>query len=285
MHITTKILIVLGALLSVALSSLTIAYTANADTLRQQIDAERQAKDTANADLSLERTRSQTDLADARQRAENAESARDQLQSQINDLMQERARLINEAALAKLEAERIGNQIQSLGSTAETQQTLLSSLNEENSALRKRLTDGAQREVQLIDRQNELEGQRQVLQQNVRALTEQLNEARLAIQNARSGGNAQGNARPIEALFGPRVDTRVRSIARAPNGDELVTIAAGSASGLRENIKLTVFRDGEGFLANLILTRVDITESVGRLDKLGRDVTIREGDLVTSRIE
>ncbi|MEM9083956.1 MAG: hypothetical protein AAGB34_10210, partial [Planctomycetota bacterium] len=87
-----------------------------------------------------------------------------------------------------------------------------------------------------------------------------------------------GITRPAPANF----RSRVTAVTKDVNGENLVAIAAGSADGLQENMRLIVVRDGR-FLANLVVENVNINDAVGRANTLGRDnVVIQPGDMIRS---
>lgn len=286
MHVVTKILIVAGAVLSILLAALTIAYASNADTIRESVGAEQSLRRAMAADLATERSSRSASEATERAKVEAAESARAALASEIANLQNERATLKAAVTAAERQADALRSQAESATRAGETNTKLIEALTTEVRELRRLVADGAKRESDLVGRLNDLESQRQVLDQSVRALQEQLNEAKMAVELARSGGapgDSTAGARGGTVSFGPLVQARIRSITPGPSGDMIVEISEGSSAGLKTNQRLSIIRDGK-FVANLILTAVEARGSAGRVDKLGRDVEVRVGDIVLSRL-
>ncbi|MFN9133492.1 MAG: hypothetical protein ACK5XO_12575, partial [Phycisphaerales bacterium] len=204
-----------------------------------------------------------------------------ELEGLVNSLQAERKTLQDEKRAAQQDAERNKNEIAELRVATQTQATVIKSTTEELTALRKNVADAARRETELVDRLNELDGQRQVLAQNVRALQEQLAEAKLAVEAAAQGRTVGSTDRPIEAS--QFISTRVSRVMKDAAGNDVAVIAEGSRAGLKPNMRLTISRDG-AFVANLILTSVDTGEAVGRVEKLGREVSVSVNDTVLSRV-
>lgn len=283
-HVVTKILIVFGAVLSILLAALTIAFASNADAIRDSVAAEQAQNIALSGDLQAERTKTQTAIAELKLRAENAEADKARIATELANLQNERATLKKAVSEAELAAERLRNEKSTNDVTAQTQAKMIEALTTEVRELRKAQADAAKRESDLVNRLNDLESQRQVLEQSTRALQEQLNEAKQALETARTGGDKAGGTAgvPTES-FGPMVQSRVRQVMASPTGDQLVEITDGSNAGLRVNQKMYILRDGK-FIANLVLTVVEARGAVGRVDKLGRAVEAKAGDVVLSKL-
>lgn len=294
MHVVTKILIVFGALLSILLSGLAIAYSFNADTVRRELAAERSARAAVTADLGSERAKAgerQSALSAAIQQAKEEQS---RLFAERQTLQTENATLRASVQEAKLEAERVKNAAGQADVTVNLQASLIKTLSEEVTKLRSDMLASSKRETELVDRLNDLESQRQVLEQSTRALQEQLQEAKMSLSGGTASAGTVGGAAPAMSAMsgragaapvesaGPVARGRVVQIVKSASGDELAEIDIGSAAGLRVGQQLTITRDG--FVANLILTRVELNSAVGRVEKLGRNVTVQGGDVVLSRL-
>lgn len=294
MHVVTKILIVFGALLAILLAALSMAFAANAGTIRDSIAAETSARIGATNELSLERTRVASELARLKAEKETADNQVSSLTSQISTLMEEANRLKSEVAQSKLEAERAKNLAGAKDSVLQTNTKMVENLIAEADTLRTRALNAAKREAELTERLSELESQNQVLNQNIRAVQEQLAEARNArttTSPAAASGSASGSATTLPAAltntgiesFGPLVQGRVRNVTRAENGEDLAFITVGSSSGIKVGQRLHVVRDGR-FVASIVITAVDVSEAAGRIDRLGRSIDVRNDDLVLSRV-
>ncbi len=287
MHVVTKILIVFGAVLSILLSGLAIAYSFNADAVRKELTSEQSAKAAAQAALYVERASGASRAAELTQQKESLENEKARLFAEQQQLKAENTTLRASVQEAKLEADRVKNQTTQQDVTVQLQTNLIKSLSEEVTRLRADMLASSKRETELVDRLNDLESQRQVLEQSTRALQEQLQEAKIALEGARGGaspsmGVVSGRTgSPTESL-GPVVRGRVTQVVQSATGEELAEIDIGSGSGIRVNQRLTIIRDG--FLANLVITRVELNSAVGRIEKLGRKVEVQGGDVVLSRV-
>jgi predicted nucleic acid-binding Zn-ribbon protein len=283
-HIVTKILVVFGAILSVLLSALTIAYAANADMIRGALQSEQNQRLAAQADLNAARSLHGNQVAALQAAKEAAEQKTAELDRNIKDLQNQRASLLAEVEKARFGDQSLKNQVDSLTAQAQSNAAIIKAVTDEVSKLRSEQVQSARRETELVDRLNDLESQRQVLEQNTRALQEQLAEARLAVEQAKSGVTASSGAAAPFVSTGPLVSARVLKILPSPTGEELAEISEGSNAGIKPNMKMAIVR-GRDFVANFVVTKVDLQRAVGRIEKLGRSVDVKSDDLVLSRVD
>lgn len=273
MHIVTKILVVLAAVLSVLLAALSVAYTANADRIRNEF-LDMQAR------IAVAENTSSTNVAKSAQEREALQVQLDALQGenqrmkeQFNALQRDRAQLLAEVKTLEVAREGVESKIDQLASTADTQAALITSYRDEVQLLRENELRYAQREVELADRINDLAGQLEVAQETNRALQEQLvairDQAGLGGPVAQDGSASRSG--PIQA--------RVLNVRRDAGGNTLVAIDAGTNDRLRRGQELSIAR-GSSFVAKVVLQEVNLNESIGRVDFLGRSVEVRPGDLV-----
>lgn len=284
MHIVTKILAVFGAILSVLLSALTISFAANADQLRSAVADEQNQKVAAQTALSNAQSSSASANAALMQARQNAENERDAVKSQLATMQSEAATLRTQLQEARLNKQGTEDTAVSLSATVKANQALIEALTKEISELRNERITTARREAELVDRLNDLESQRQVLEQSTRALQEQLAETKLAMQKAKDGVSGAASGDMPYTYTGPLIRANVVGLSAGPAGEELCEITAGQGTGLKPNMKLTIIRDGK-FIANLIITTVDAQRAVGKVDKLGRTVSVSAGDVVLSRLD
>jgi len=292
-HIVTKILIVFGAVLSILLAALTISATASANRVRDDYKLVTSARDRAIKDVQVAQAEAAEKRSALALAKDASESSRSGLDVEIKTLQQQRVELIGAKKEAELAADSAKNQIAGLGESAKVNAGLIKSLTDEVSSLRKAQFDAAKRETDLVDRLNDIESQKQVLEQTARALQEQLAEVRLALEQSKgglsTGGVNTGSASLATAAAmavesaGPRVAARIVRLDKLPGGDDIAEINLGSAQGLRENQKLNIVR-GDKFIAALILTRVDTQRAVGRIDRLGTKNEPAVDDLVLTRL-
>ena len=169
---------------------------------------------------------------------------------------------------AQADADRGQSQIAQFQATVQTQTALIKSYRDEVTTLREQMLSTSKREIDLLDKISDLTSSREVLEQNSRALKEQLEELKLTNQTlqqqAASGGtitNMSAQSTPRE-LPGPLVRARVTKVFKSPAGDDMVVINEGSNRGLKEGILMNIARS-DGFVASIVLTAVQPTESVG----------------------
>lgn len=286
MHFVTKVLVVFCAILSLVLAALSIAYASNADRIRQSIDAERAQKLAFQSAAASQAEGYATEKAAIEARLRAAEGQVQDLMSQLNSLQAERTELRAQVEQAKADAIATRNKIDQFAATTETQAALIRNYRDENSSLRDDLVTSSKREIDLVDRLNDLTSQREVLEQNARALREQLEETKLQVQSLQSGGTAAVGASATEPreFAGPLVRARVLEVVSSPTGD-LVVISEGANRGLKENTLMHVVRGDNTFIGSIVLTRVEPGQAVGKLNLYGRNVQVMRDDTVLSRLQ
>jgi len=279
----TKILVVFCAILSLVLAALTMAFATNADRIRQSFEQERAFK------LAVEATQRETETGFAGVKAalqvqlDNRQKAIDALNAQISTLQAERTSNRADIERSNADKDAARNQTAQLVSANQVQSELIKNMTEENGKLRDDIVSAAKRELELVDRINDLTSQREVLEQNARALKEQLEEAKLALQNVQQGGSASAARSEPRELAGPLVRAKVLEVVSGPTGG-LVVISEGSNRGLKENIIMNITR-GEGqYVGSIVLTRVEPNSAVGQVRLTAKDVQIMKDDDVLSRL-
>ncbi len=282
MHIVTKILAVFGAILSVLLAALTISFAASADNIRSQFQNEQLAKIVAQETASTQIAVWNNEKAMLQEAAKVAQSEKEAIEAIKKTLESDLANKNAELQKARLDDQSVKNTVDNLTATAKANASLIEALTKEISELRTERLASSRRETELVDRLNDLESQRQVLEQSTRALQEQLAEAKLTMERMKTG--VASSADQPYVYSGPRITARVVSVSASPAGGEMAEISEGAAMGIKPNMKFSIVRDGK-FVANLVMTSVDVARALGRVDKLGRTVEIRSGDMVLSSIE
>jgi hypothetical protein len=282
-HTVTKILVVFAAVLCVLLAALTMAYSVNADRIvadyKAQVNAKLLAVETANADVSqanLEKEAKQQELS-------GKETQITELGMKIASLENDRAQLMNRVSAAETAREGKNAQVDQLAATSKTQALLIDSYRTEVTKLRDNELSYQRKQIELVDRLNDLESQREVQDQNIRALQEQLQEMRRTIDTMGPTGNggpavANGPYKPSIPISGKIVATQ-----KAPNGKTVATINVGTNSQVRENMELAISRGGQ-FLGNFVVTRADLQWAVGEINTLGKNVDVHEGDSVSTLV-
>ncbi|MBX3387354.1 MAG: hypothetical protein KF768_12355 [Phycisphaeraceae bacterium] len=280
----TKILVVFCAILSLLLAALTMAYAANADALRKAYKNEQSARIAAEVSSKMEVTQAaerhakdQSGLVSLQNELSNKEQALSNLRAENSRLNAENEQLKGQIAAGQ-------SQFQQITALGETQAALIRQYSEEIRTLRDDLVSGAQREIELVDRINELESIREVLEQNQRALREQLEESRLALLQAQQGGlaNGLGTAAIVRENVGPLIRARVVETFSSPTGD-MVVISEGANRGVRENTRMHIVR-GSQFIGSIVITAVEPTKSAGRIELLNDSARVQRDDTVLSRL-
>lgn len=289
MHTSTKFLIVLCSLLAVLLAAMTITYAANADRIVDSVRSEKLARAAAEAEAAASNAAAVRESTELKGQLDALRATMTQLEGKIRDLESERATLRSDKEQAVSQAAAIRNRIDQLTATSQTQAEVIKGYREQVLGLQTEQLSSSRREIELVDRLNDLESQLEVQTQSNRTLREQLTEQTAALQAANGGGTvvaAANNAVQGEPFEPKGLDVRCRilDVFMSPAGQEMALIDAGSNSGLRENMKLTIARDGGTFVANVIITKVDPRQAVGRIDKLGRSVTVQKGDMVFTQV-
>ncbi|MDX2116117.1 MAG: hypothetical protein SFZ24_10945 [Planctomycetota bacterium] len=286
MHIVTKFLIVCAAVLSMLLAGLTIAYTSNAGTLRSAVRLSENRATQAEAQARSVTAAAAQERESLQQKINDLETAVQQAVSRMADLQGENAKLLADNNALKQGALTHQAQIDQFTAVVQTYAALNKSQSDELNLLRNKELEYARKEIDLSDRINDLMGELEVARETGRGLQEQLVEARQALDRVQQGGTAAsaGVLSAEDALLRAPMNFRstITTVQQDPAGNTLVGIPAGSSDGLRENMKLSVVR--EGFLATVVLERVDQNESVGRVDFLGRQgqIVVQQGDRVVA---
>ncbi len=282
MHAVTKILVVFCAVLCLVLAALTMSYTANATEIRGTFNAEKAARQAAEAASKNEVAQFAQERVSAEERARTLEAQLAEANKIVSSLQSERTDRIAALQRTQNELDAIRGQIAQLGITTQTQATLITNYHGEVTALREELLSASKREIELVDRINDLESAREVLEQSSRALKEQLEEARLAMQNAGRGSTSSADE-PRE-MDAPLIRARVLEVVKSPAGEDLVVISEGSNRGVKANSLMHIVRGTDQFIGSVVITTVEPGQSVGRLNLYGRSVSVEEGDTVLSRL-
>ncbi len=285
MHVVTKILVVFCAILGLLLAALTMAYAANADSIRKGFKNENAARVAAEVSSKLEVTQAAERHAKDQATLASLQNELSSKEQAISNLSSERSRLTAENEQLKGQIAAGQSQFQQITALGETQAALIRQYSDEIRTLRDDLVGGAQREIELVDRINELESVREVLEQNQRALREQLEENRLALQNAQQGGIASGGTSTVGLIrenVGPLIRARVAETFSSPTGD-MVVISEGANRGVRENTRMHIVR-GSQFIGSIVITAVEPTKAAGRIELTNDGARVQRDDVVLSRL-
>ena len=283
MHILTKAFMVIATLLSVALSALVIAYAANTDKIRQDYSEVKVELEATKAALSAGTSTQSQQIVRLEQQVGDLTSRLSDANSKVTALQDERATLQRDKAQAVADKTSAESKISEQTEVARTQATLLTNLGDEVRTLRKNELVYKQRQLEMEDRLNDLQAQRDVLDQNYRALQEELAQLKQGTTTTVAGGGAATNA-PFQ-YSGPVIMGKVESVQRDPgNNRTLAKLSIGSNDRVAKNMLMRVVRNNQ-FIANVVVTQADLSYSIGAVDTLGKQVEVLEGDTVVSRLQ
>ena len=281
MHLVTKILIVFAALFAVLLAALAMAFSYNAQTIRDSVMAERAESAAARTALNEAQTAATKEIANAKQASEQANAALNAMRTDYANMQNERSVLQANLKAKELEADKAKNESSAKDARLDTLTKLVAAVTGENAALRTdfvRLSkEGTEKDVALAD----LQSQVQVATQNVRATQEQMADMITAQNKAATSGT--GSRSGTEVTTGPLITAKVSKTAKAPSGDELAFISVGSAAGVKVGQKMNIVRGGN-FVGTLVILTADVNEAVGRISMLGADAKVMADDTVLSRV-
>ncbi len=284
MHVLTKIFVVIAAVLSIALSALVIAYAVNTDRVATDYTA-------VQAKLTAAEAQARAQIAAASEEQARLSRTVDQLNTElatrtaeIQRLQSEKATLVADRDRAEAARQGVESKIAELGETAKTQAELIRSYRDEVTTLRGNELQYRTRALEMDDRLSDLESQREVLEQNYRALQEELAELRRDRDAALAGTTGAGSNQPF-VYSGPLINGRVENVSVDPASKRtLAQINVGTNDRVQENMTFYIVRNNE-FLGNLVVTTTDLRTAVGVVNTLNmQGVEIKPGDLVLSRL-
>lgn len=277
MHILTKFLVIVAAVLAILLSGLSIAYSSNAQRLRESIDNEKKQAEAAKALASEATSQAAAERESLQQKIDASQAQLTSVRQTITQLQGDNATLLADKKRLELESASYQARIDQFIALSEAHAKLDEARAKELEDLRQKQLAYARKEIELGDRINDLSGQLEVSQETGRALQEQLVQARQELDRVKSGGSLADASGLKKAP--PTFRGRITNVTKdQTTGATLVTINAGSSDRLSEKMELNIVRDG--FIAKLVLTRVDLNTAIGTVNFLGRDVQVQVNDLV-----
>lgn len=285
MHILTKVFVLFASVLSIMMAALAISYSVNADRVTADYRDALAAADTAINDLAAVKAAHGHEGAALN---EDLNGLRDELASRDADTRRlEASNSELRIALRQAEAAResISSKIAQLGVTTETQAKIIDEYKTELSRLREAELSYRDEKIDLEKSLSDLESQVIVYEQVKRALQEQIEEMRLAMDNTRNGSSASSGGQIPTEISGPVIRGSIDEVLNDPSsGDTLVKINLGTNDRVRENSRLYIHRGNNVYLGELVIFRVDLNHAVGRVAYVAQDQAIREGDQVMSKL-
>jgi len=281
LHPLTKIFIVLQALLSVMVFALVIPLAVNEETWKSRYQEQVDAKQSAEAalDLKIKELNQVTADQEARRAALNAEITRldGDLESRNTRVADLRAQLAN----AQQASAEVSSRIDTLAATAETQAEIIAAQSNEITSRREQSLEDARELIEYQDELRDTQRKLAVALDAQRISEEQIFQLQREIEEG-PGSEEGGDDRPGPFPPPPGLNGRVLDITTGAGGQPRAEIDLGSRDGLRANQKFIIHRNGQ-FVANFIVTRVDINRAVGRLELVQGELGgVQVGDRVSS---
>jgi hypothetical protein len=286
-HVLTKVFVFIAAVLSVALSTLVIAFAVNIDKIREDYQNLSSAKAAIEAQSAAASAISDQERSRLNSVIEQFSREQATLKASLGNLENERNTLSAARSKAETERDAITAKIAELGETTKTQATLIVSYRDEVTTLRKNELDYRQRALDMDNRLNDLESQREVLEQNFRAVQEQLAEAKRSssASAAPAAGIVSGAADQSFVYTGPRIQGRIEDVKiDASTGKTLVKLSVGTNDRVSKNMKMFLVR-GDQFVANVVVITPDLKWSVAEVTLVNKGLQVMAGDMVVSRID
>ena len=285
MHFLTKVFVVLAALLSIVLSAMVIAYAVNTDHILANYTSLQSLSQSQDAKIAELQSKISAGQIGDRAMIQQLNSDLANREQQISDLQRAKAQLETDKNRAESARQSLESKIAELGETAKTQAALIASYTDEIRSLRTSEFASRRASLDMEDRMSDLESQKEVLEQNYRALQEEIAELRRSSELATSGGGSSGNASaPFvfsgSVIFGS-VDEVTEDIA---TGSTLVKLNIGSNDRVAKNMRFGVVRDG-AFVGNLVVISTDSKFSIAKFDALNTGKKVAAGDKVQSRFQ
>lgn len=286
-HILTKVFVVLAAVMSLMLAAATMIYAHNAEAVRSAYEKAELSRVLSDRALLTQAESHSRDYATLLGEMEARDQRLADLRADLESVKIETERLRREKLTAEAEAERIRGQITQFGVASETQATLIESYKDEVGELRTDELRFRDARLELEDAIADQSSQIEVLQQENRALQEQLAAATADLESARTGRSAAGasaaSTGPVQ-LAGPAIFGTIQAVrTESATGKQLVQVNLGANDRMRENVKLLVFR-GNTFVANIVVKTVDLQDSMGEVVLVADGMQVQSGDRVTTRL-
>jgi hypothetical protein len=283
----TKVFVVLLVILSMLLSAATVVYVNAEDAKRnalttavEQRTQELKRANDARAEMESLRQISEDNLKNAQQQNEQLKQQNNNLQGQMIDKATQLGQAQSQLAMQSADITRLTEALKASENTKSTLQAQVTDLRKIND---QRLTENTQLNQANSDLTNKLE----VTERERRNLAEQLQEARVRVDQMgmqlRGVGLSPEQVAATGSRMGPPINGVIRQV-RPISGVPYATISVGSNDGVRKGMEFKVVnRDTGDFLGLLTVESVELNESTGRLS--GPKVSdIRQNNEVKTQI-
>ena len=274
MHLLTKILVVLVALLVAALVPLAAVSATNQAAFKTKAaDAEAKQK-TAQSELSLANDAYNASIAAIQAKVSDLESRIRGVSMERDKEIQMRADKERDLERARIELADLKGQVAAMSANDSLQTKLIDAMRQDIEGARTQYLAAEKARVELQDSLARLQGDLDSESAAKRQLQEQLQKAsedrERAMAEVQRFAAVQGAAAPRAGATGdaglPIVADRslsatVIDVKREPDAT-LAEINAGSRDGVKEGWVMTI-ADGSNFVGNLRIVQVDVNRAVG----------------------
>ncbi len=284
MHNVTKILVVFATIMSVFLSALVISYSVNADRIQADYTNALAAKASAEGSAATQAMALQAHIEEVKTLKGQATKEDTDKANKIRALESQIATMMGSLRALQDSSDKNSALAVQLASTNETQTSLISGLRKDADDSRTSQVTTAKQNAELEKAIADLRRTYEAAENEKKLVREQLAEAKAQIDALRQNGGGVSTSAATEPFnyTGPTISGKVEEIStEAGTGSMLAKISVGTNHNVRENMKMAIRRDNE-FIANVVIVKTDLQWAIGRIDLLGRAVTVRVGDVVQS---
>ncbi len=287
----TKAFVVLVTVLSILLVTLVVPFVAQVDQLRAEV-TDAQAISAASEQTIRELRAERTAALEAQQAKEQSlNNTINQLQTQVAQLEGDKTALTAQLAKAESDAQATQAAMIALAESDKAKASLLENYVGQLEDSNGKLVESQTENVQLVDRNNQLQSNLSALERQVRKLREDLVASNQRVnrleQDVVAGGGSAigggGNAVAVAALPSEPIYGQITETSQTAAGLTLVTLNVGSTDGIARNQSFVVYRDAAGsneYIATVEIQSVDASQSVASVKSELQP--IREGDFVVS---
>jgi chromosome segregation ATPase len=279
LSILTKIFVVLATVLSILLVALLVPFVQNTQKIKDANVALTQERDVAKADAALAR-RNLVDAEEAKTDAEKGFRAeKEQLVAQASNLMNQLTAKERDIVQAQGALTQAQSRLGELASAQEQSGKIITALNDEVKQRRDETLDLRTKNIALSDRVNELQTQNETLVQQIRLVKEQMFDLQQRVEQI-ADASATGTPQATGAQQSRAATTAVvKQVAVAAPTNPVrgmitdvrqvgeitfVALNVGSNDQVREGMQFIV-HEGQKFLGNVVITKVDLNSSAGRV--------------------
>lgn len=290
MSVLTKVFVILVNVFSIALVAMVVVFVANTENFKAKFEKEHNDRLAVERRLKLAETDVAASTQDAQKQIAKIDSDRKDLENKLSATSQQLADARHRAEASKGSVATLSAEVTALRTALDQNAAILKDTLSELDKRRQSLVQEQSKNIDLTAHNNELRGQIQALEQQVRYVNEQL--ASIESEKSRleqfvrtlppeqrqrlAGGQVETGNTPVIAESAIRGQvTQVKQV-----GEKLmVQVNIGKADRVQPNMKFLIHR-GDKFLGNLMIISVDDRAAAGQVDLPQGAINI--GDLIQS---